>query len=213
MHRKIIGLIALSIVIWVQSCEFANKKAAEFISSALTDTTYKVEIPQGIGGILVCDVHYSDDFQTFEYSISYHYKKRLDSMVHIGNGTYCNTWKQKEQLLSIGAWTYLQTSADHHSDKLLIGQLDKPDSWREIVFSPKSIENDPMWISSQINSNPENYDSKVKIIDIDMKSGIINANYVFAKKNRIFSFMTGKRMITYELDKISGLPRMIRIKN
>jgi hypothetical protein len=212
VHKKIlIEIIALTMVFIILSCDWINKKAADFVDSALTDTTYIVKIPQKIGGTLICNAYYFDDFHSWNFDIEYNYENIYNSVSYIGNGRYAGReWEKDEQLVKFRNWLILKT-ADHRNDKLIIGDL-KSNKWTEYELSPKVIEEDNLWINSNINSSPDYYDSFTRIESVD-STGEFLILYKYAIKNRIFSFMEGKRMIKFRVNSISGKPEMIKILN
>ncbi|QHT66397.1 hypothetical protein GXP67_06855 [Rhodocytophaga rosea] len=210
--KETITIIALILLIFLYSCNFEEKKADEFVQEALTDTTFTAEIPQKIGGTLICIVDYSNDFHSYDYSIDYTYKDSIDHIFSLGSGRYSGqTWPKNEQLQEVGNWVILKTSSGHHSDKLIIGKVNQLKPWQEYEFSPEKVEQEVLWQHKKINSAPGNYDSKVSIEEIDSK-GIVTITYEFATKNRIFSFSTAEIKVFYQIDYGTGKPVMIDIE-
>ena len=183
-----------------------------FTKEVLTDTTFTKEIPQKIGGTLICEVNYSDDFHSWDYHIDYKYKDTANQVLPLGSGLYSGKdWHKKEQIQLIGDWAILKTSSNRDSDRLIIGKINSTEKWNEFNFSPETIEAEKLWQDADINSEPNNYDSKVTVGDIDLK-GIISVNYTFAKKDRTLSFMNGERKVLYMIDSVTGKPQMKRIE-
>ena len=193
-------------------CDNIKNSANTFVKKALTDTTYTVSIPQNIGGALICKIKYSDDFNSWTYDINYSYKGKSDSVIKIGSGRYeGKEWNKDDQLFASKNWMILKTKDSHSSDKLLIGKIENVD-WKAYVISPKSIEEDSIWKVKNIDSDYENYDSVSEIKEIN-DSGEILVIYKYAKRNRIFSFMTGKRLIIFQINPINGNLEMKRVQD
>jgi hypothetical protein len=195
----------------MNSCNFLENNANEFTREALTDTTYTALIPQKIGGTLICRVNYSDDFHSWNYYVDYKYKDSNNQVFSLGSGLYSGKdWYKDEQIQVIGDWAILKTGSIHHSDKLIIWKLNQAKDWKEFDFTPETIESEQLWQSRNIKSDPNNYDSKVSVESIDSK-GIVTVNYSFAKKDRLFSFITGERKVLYRIDQRTGKPTMADI--
>jgi len=206
-----IQTIALLLIMSLSSCNFLESSMVAFTEEALTDTTFTTEIPQKIGGTLICEVDYSNDFHSWDYHIDYKYKDKANQVLALGSGLYSGEeWHKKEQIQLVGDWAILKTSSNRNSDKLIIGKITNSEKWNEFDFSPQTIESEKIWQNKNINSEPNNYDSKAKVVDIDTK-GIITVNYNFAKKDRIFSFMEGERKILYRVNVVTGKPQMAGI--
>ena len=209
--KKLLYIITLFILVILSGCDFLEKRVADFVDNALTDTTYIVSIPQDIGGELLCNVNYSDDFHSWDYYVDYNYINGKGDTIEVGSGRYSGrNWKENEQILTIGSCYILKSGSDRKSDKLLIGQKDSNEKWKEYIFSPNSIEKEELWKSKKIDSNPNNGDSEVRIEIVETNGSII-INYVFAKKDRVFAFMTGRRKIIYSLDLDTGIPYLTEI--
>jgi hypothetical protein len=201
--------LRLGMTEWIRN--FLEKRTNDFVKNALTDTTYVVSIPQKIGGELLCQVHYSNDFHSWDYYVNYTYTTNKEDSIEIGSGRYSGEdWKRNEQIKSIGNWYALKTGSDWKSDKLLIGKIDSGNKWKEYVFSPEIIESERLWQTAQVNSDPNNGDSEVRIKTIE-DNGEIIVGYVFAKKDRVFAFMTGRRTVKYLLNSQSGVPYLSEI--
>ncbi|MEO9474104.1 MAG: hypothetical protein ABJG41_01165 [Cyclobacteriaceae bacterium] len=194
------------ITLVLSSCSYIDKQANNYIQNALTDTTFVEVIPQNVGGNLICEVRYWDDFSEVTREINYIYESTDNIRYSIGKGVYSNkTWTKNEQIQRIGNWNLLKTSFGPDSERILIGQLRDSSEWMEFEFSPESVENENLWKQQKTNSNPNNYDSKVEILSIDT-SGEIIAEYKYAEKGRIFSFITGQRKLLYALTQENGHP-------
>ena len=175
-----------------------------------TDETFQDTIKQNIGGELIRIVHHYDDFHSFDYDIKYYYKDKFDSICYIGFGRYHGQKLPKdEQLRQLGNLTVFKTSGDREKDMLFINDNNSK-IWTEYEISPKSIEQTDMWKKQNINSQIGNWDTVSKIENID-ENGKITVRYIYAKKNRIFSFITGKRLITYKIDLQTGELEMIEV--
>ena len=188
---------------------FSMTACDEFVKDALTDKTYKDTIKQNIGGELIRDIHYYDDFHGWDHDIQYSYKDEVDSIHVIGSGNYHSQDIPKdEQLLVINKWTVLTTNDGFHC-KIIVGDMEA-NNWTEFEISPQTIEDDLVWQNQKINSEPNNGDSKVTFKSVT-KGGEFSFIYKFAKKNRIFSFMTGERQVVYKLNMQSGRPEMTNV--
>lgn len=195
-------IIAIFLLFSITACD-------DFVKNTLTDITYKDTIKQNIGGELIRDIHYYDDFQGWDHDILYSYKDELDSIHNIGLGNYHSQDIPKdEQLLVINKWTFLPTNDGFHC-KIIVGDM-KANNWTEFEISPQTIEQDHVWQKSKINSEPNNGDSKVTFKSVT-KEGEFSFIYKFSKKNRIFSFMTGERQVVYKLNMQSGRPEMTNV--
>jgi hypothetical protein len=169
------------------------------------DKTYQDTIKQNIGGLLIRDIHYSEDIHSYDSYIKYLYK--LDNTYIIGSGNYHGQEIPKdEQLIQFYNWIILKTGNSFNGDKIIIGDV-KTKLWIEYEISPQTIEQDSIWQKQNVNSEPNNGDSNVTIENIKA-NGEFSVIYKFAKKNRIFSFMTSKRRINYTINIQTGQPEM-----
>jgi len=82
--------------------------------------------------------------------------------------------------------------------------------WMQFDFSPELVENEKLWQLQKINSNPETHDSKVEILSIDT-SGKVVVEYEYAEKGRIFSLITDKRKLVYEITQRNGHLALVSI--
>ena len=176
-----------------------------------SDETYQDSIRQNIGGQLIRNIHYSNDFQAFWYNIEYLYKKNdSDSANRIGSGFYYGKKPpENEQILQVDNWLVFKTSGDREKDLLFISR-DNSNVWIEFEISPKTIESTDSWRELGINSSIEYWDSVSKINKID-ENGYVTVWYTYAIKDRIFSFQTGKRKIVYKIDLQTGKPEIVEI--
>jgi hypothetical protein len=201
--RRWTNYISICLVLILTACQ-------SYVDSALTDKKYTETIAQNIGGQLICNVHFYDDFHSFDYDVEYNYRDERDSVYKIGTGKYAGqNWPKDEQLFKLDHWTILKTSRDRDADKLIIGDT-QSNAWKEYEISPETIEQDDFWKKEKVNSNPDNFDSVAKIQSFGSE-GQFSVNYTFATKDRIFSFITGERLIDYVIDKKTGRPQMTKI--
>ena len=185
------------------SCNFSSE-------SVFSDETYQDTIKQNIGGSLIRDIHYYNDFQSFIYDINYSYKDQFDSINIIGYGSYYSQKPPKdEQLIQIDKWKIFKTSKDRDVDVLFVCD-NYSNNWTEYEISPETIEQTDLWKKQKINSQVDNWDSVSKIEKID-KNGTVTVLYTYAKKDRIFSFITGKRQVIYKIDFQTGRLEMNKI--
>ena len=195
-------IIATFLLFSITACD-------DFVKNALTDKTYKDTLKQNIGGELIRDIHYYDDFQAWDNDIQYSYRDKFDSIHEIGSGNFHSQDIPKdEQLLTINKWTVLPTNDGFHC-KMIVGDM-KANNWTEFEISPQTIEQDLVWQNQNINSEPKNGDSKVTFMCVT-KEGEFSFLYKFAKKDRVFSFMTGEREVVYKLNMQLGKPEMTNI--
>jgi hypothetical protein len=195
--------ISICLVMILTACQ-------SYIDNAVTDKKYTETIMQRIGGQLICNVRYTVDFHSWDYDIEYTYKDERDSTYKIGTGKYAGQeWPKDEQLLKFDRWTILKTSKDRDADKLIIGNT-QANSWTEYEISPETIEQDEFWKKEKLNSSPDYFNSVAKIQAFEL-DGQFSVIYTFAKKDRIFSFMTGERKIDYVIDRQTGRPLMTKI--
>ncbi|MFT5964530.1 MAG: hypothetical protein ACI9L6_001273 [Flavobacterium sp.] len=201
---KLKTILILTIII---SSLFSCKDSGE---SVFTYKTYQDTIKQNIGGILIRKIHYTDDFHSWINNITYTYKDKNDSISNIGSGTYYAEEPPKnEQLMQFGKWIIFKASGDRDKDLLFVCD-NYTKKWTEFEISPKTIEQTDLWREQNIDSQLENWDTVSKIDKID-QDGNITVYYTYAKKNRIFSFITGERQITYRINLQTGRPEMTRV--
>jgi hypothetical protein len=209
--KGIFSILTLGILISLNSCDSLKDAAAGWVRNALTDTTFTTEIPQLIGGTLQCRVRYANDFQSYSYTITYAYQDNSGNTATIGSGRYSGRkWPANEQLQTVGPWVVLKTGEGYNADKVIIGILNQPERWQKYAFSPATVEQEPLWQSQSINSDPDNSDSAVFIEGIT-SGGVLSLQYQFAVKDRLFSYTTGTRMIEYRIDPETGKPAMTSI--
>ena len=111
-----------------------------------------------------------------------------------------------EQLIKYKDWIILQVG-----DSVIIGSLIL-NKWDKYDFSPKEIEAHSLWINNKVNSSPDNGSSFVRIEKINTE-GEITIFYTYAIKDRIFSFMVGKKLVKYQINLSTGIPEMKEVLN
>ena len=195
--------IGTTIVIFLASC---NKSGSVF-----SDESYQDTIKQNNGGIIIRNIHYYNDFKSFDYEIDYIYKDKDDCISTIGHGLYYNHKPPKdEQLIQFGRWLIFKTSGGRDNDILFIYN-NNTQIWSRYEISPYKIECADLWIAQNIASEFDNWDSVTKISNID-KNGKITVLYTYRKKNSIFNFnATEKRNIIYKINSETGVLEMIEI--
>lgn len=187
---------------------FSCKDSGE---SAFTDEKYQDTLSQNIGGSLIRNIHHTNDFQSYNYDIEYLYLDEQDSIKKIGLGSfYGQEPPRDEQLIRLGKWTIFKSSGDRDKDLLFICD-NETKKWTEFEISPNAIEQTVLWKEQNIASQLGNWDTVSKIDKIDA-NGNITVNYTYAKKNRIFSFITGERQITYRINLQTGRPEMTGVR-
>ena len=173
-----------------------------------TDETYQDTLKQKIGGVLIRKIHYSNDIHSWVNDINYSYHNGFDS-INIGSGTYYGEQPPKdEQLVRWGKWILFKTSGDRDKDLLFVCDYKK--KWNRFEISPQIIEQTNLWKEQRIESQLDNWDTVSKIGRID-KNGNVIVFYTYAEKNRIFSFSTEERQITYRINMQTGWPEITSI--
>jgi len=174
--------------------------------SIFSDEIYQDTIKQNTGGIIIRNIHHYNDFQSIYYQIQYSYKDTHDSLCIIGSGYYRGKRPpQNEQLISVGKWLVFKTSGGKNKDFVFICDS-KTRIWIKYEMSYSEIESTDLWMKQHIESAFAG-DTFAKVENID-GNGNITVLYVYAKKNRIFSFSRGKRKITYKINLETGVPEM-----
>ena len=196
-------LIGVAIIISLSSC---NKKGQIF-----SDETYQDTIKQNVGGAIIRNIHYYNDFQSFDYKVSYTYKDKYGSISKIGSSHYyCKRPPVDEQLIQYyNKWLIFKTSGYRDKDFVFICDSNTL-VWRKYEMSCSEIESTDLWINQRIESELGNWDNVVKVENID-ENGNITVLYVFRKKNGKFPFFRDKRKITYKINKKTGVPEMTTI--
>ena len=204
---KIIGIIVFchvitGVFIWLIYPLLLDKNGNIF-----ADETYQDTIKQNIGGEIIRNIHHYNDLQSFDYVIKYTYKNQKDSISTIGSGHYyCKNLPANEQLIKFGKWLIFKTSGGREYDFVFICDTNTH-IWNKYDISPYGIEDEDLWINQHIESDLGNWDSEAKVENID-GNGNITVRYVYAKKDRIFSFIKGKRKIIYKINAKTGTPEM-----
>ncbi|MFT3796518.1 hypothetical protein [Flavobacterium sp.] len=197
--KQYISILFISILI---SCQGK-------VEDLLQDKTYVETLPQKIGGKLICNVHYWDDFQQAVHEIKYTYVDKNGINYNLGSGKFEKGWNKEEQLIQIKKWTILHTENSRNSDKLIIGDMSS-NEWNDFIISPDIIEEIPIWKEKDIDSSPNNYDSTAKITKLK-NNGEFIVTYKFAIKDRTFNFQNGERKLHYKLNFQTGIPKLVKI--
>ena len=186
--------------------------AALFIYSILTafDPKYdQAEIKQTIGGTLICKSVYTADHHSWQYDISYKYKRGNNPLIDIGSGTYYGRdWNKDEQLVQYKDWLLLKTGGWHGTDKVIVGSLTtKP--WKQYEFSPETIEKDSLRRQAKIHSLL-NWCCAESFID-QIKDGQIIVHYKFrTSEKRVKEY--GQRRLFYALNELTGQPTLTKVE-
>ncbi|CAN5386118.1 hypothetical protein BH10BAC6_BH10BAC6_03280 [soil metagenome] len=182
----------------------------DYGESIFNDENYQDTIGQNIGGILIREIHFNDHIHNWQNDIAYSYKDETNRTSNIGIGTYyCEEPLKNEQLIRCGKWILFKTSGDRDRDYLFVFDNDTKE-WVKYEISPRTIEQTDLWKEQNIDSKLGNWDTVSKVDNIDAK-GTVTVLYTYAKRNRIFSFMTGERQIIYRLNMQTGRPEMISV--
>lgn len=186
---------------------FSCKESSEGI---FTDETFQDTLEQNIGGSLIRNIHHYNDLHSYNYDIEYSYIDKLDSIYKIGAGSFYGQLPPRdEQLIVLGKWIVFKTSGDREKDLLFICDKNTKE-WTEFEISPKTIEQNVLWQKQKIDAQLDSWDTVSKIDNIN-QDGIITVNFTYAKKNRIFSFITDERQITYKINIQTGRLDMVSI--
>ncbi len=178
--------------------------------SVFTEKTYQDTIIQNIGGVLIREIHYSDDFTSADYDIKYSYKNNRDIIQVIGNGSYYSQQPpDDEQLMRFDKWTLFKTSAGRDKDIIFIyDSISK--NWTEYEVSPETIESEELWRVQNLKTRIDNWDAVSKVTKID-SNGNITVFYTFVNEKFIPFFKTGKRNVIYSINKETGRLEMTKI--
>ncbi len=178
--------------------------------SVFTNKTYRDSLEQNAGGVLIRKIHYTDDLHSWIHVVKYFYKDKFGTISYIGSGSYyAEEPPNDEQLIRFGKWTVFKTSGDRDKDLIFINE-NYTKNWRRYEISPMTIEQSDLWKEHNIDSQIENWDTVSKVKEID-KDGNVTVLYTYAKKNRIFTFITGKRQIMFEVNRQTGIIEMTRV--
>jgi hypothetical protein len=175
----------------------------------LSDKIYQDTLRQNIGGSLIRDIHYYNDFHSWDRDVTYLYKDKFGNIFKIGNGNFHGQELPKnEQLIQFNSWTILNTNEGFHC-KIIIGDLTTK-NFVDYELSPETIGQDLVWQKQNIGSDPNNGDSKVTFENFNSDSEF-SVIYKFANKGRIFSFMTSKRRVNYKINIQTGRPEITSV--
>lgn len=209
-YLKILGFILLCCTTLFMSYQ-AYKLLTEDVTDSFGPHYETVEIPQDIGGSLICNSVHTSDFHSFDYDITYKYEFDDDSIYYCGTGSYQGVnWKKNEQFLKYGKWIILKIPNSRDSDKLIIGNI-MTKQFNEFVFSPENIEREVKWIECGIETRLDNWDTVSKILDID-SNGYFTVKYTYRKEGKSPFKNNGRRKLIYQIDKNSGKPELKSIE-
>lgn len=190
-----LGTIFISTVlltIGLASCNFSSE-------NIFSDETHQDTIRQNIGGSLIRNIHYYDDFTSAIYDIEYSYKDELDSIYKIGIGRYFSKQPPKdEQIIRFDKWKIFKTSGDKDKDLLFICDSNSK-IWTKYEISPEKIELSELWKKQKIESRTDNWDSVAKVKKIN-SNGEITVIHTYVKKKWMPIFKTGQRKVFYKID-------------
>lgn len=178
-------------------------------NEAFGEDKYSVRIDQNIGGELICDVTYSADLQTWYYFIDYKYINPNGEIFDFGNGLYQGVkWHENNQLFKFKKWTVLPTETDFGSIKVISFDLISNQK-SDFIIEPSVIQENSIWKSENIESEPMWSPSKVKIDTIIDHKIIVEYTFRIDRENHE---NLGTRLIEYELDSLNGEPKMKTIE-
>ena len=183
--------------------------------NVFSNETYQDSIEQNIGGLLIRNIHHSNDQFSYQYSIEYFYKKTDSDSIFIGYGLYhAERPPDNEQILKTENRFVFKTSG-YRNDLLFIYD-DSLKVWIKHEISPQRIEETELWKNLNINSCVGNYNSFSRISKID-ENGYITIWYIYARGDkRMNNIRTGKRKtdqrkIIYKINPQTGIPEIVEI--
>ncbi len=194
------GILGISLLFLI-SCPILIKQAFGPLNEI-------IEIDQEIGGKLICKSEYNADMASWFYDIDFEYETENGNINKIGSGEYYGRdWMKNEQIIEVGEWMILKTGGEFSADKLLIGKIGE-DEWKEFKISPSVIEKDSLWISKNI-SVKQNWRPQKSIVR-EINGSKIEVEYSYRIGETVEEQET--RLITYEIDEITGIPKMNKIE-
>jgi len=169
---------------------------------------YEVEIPQDIGGKLLCKVQYGCDQHDCESLIEYNMVSESGEITRIGYGRYeGEDWDRNIQIQRVQNLLLLKTEHLNFAG-LFIGDSNAV-KWSEYGFSPDQINSSSVWKSSGIKSLPNySYYTDTTISEIKENGEVLLVYKFVINENRD----TDKRLLVYKLDS-DGMPQLIEIKD
>jgi hypothetical protein len=169
-----------------------------------------VEIPQKIGGKLICEMEYHSDHHSWDYYIEYKYQSDSLETENVGKGVYSGReWNEDEQLKKFDNWIVLQTGNYHGSDKIIYRKT-KSKKWKEFEFTPENIRKDNLWISQNIQLLPNWLPSESLIKEITKDKIIVTYEYRTDENN---AELTEKKILEYLISEQTEKPVLEKITN
>ena len=115
------------------------------------DESYQVEIPQQVGGQLVCDVAYSCDIHDCDSHVEYNYAPTNDTTVKVGDGVIDGrVWDRDVQIQKIENVLALPVNSKYNPAIFI--STDDGHSWREHKFTDDIITAEVLWQKEHIES-------------------------------------------------------------
>lgn len=204
-HRKWLILACVFLVVLIFSSPLTIPYFAEWI---FINERFEVEIPQDIGGKLVCQGSYGCDQHDCESEVDYSYVNSKGETSKIGFGFYDGqNWDRNVQIQRIQNHLLLKAELFPYA-VIFIGELNGA-KWIKYDFSLDKINSNPVWKATGIESLPQySLYSATEITEI-MGDGEIDVIYKFVINN---NRDTDKRLLVYKLNS-GGVPQLTEIKD
>lgn len=168
---------------------------------------YEVEIPQDIGGKILCKVQYGCDQHGCETLIEYNMVSENGEVTRIGyGGVDGEDWDRNIQIQRVQNLLLINTESRKLAG-LFIGDSHAA-KWSEYSFSPDTINSSSVWKSSGIKSLPNySYYTETTISEIKKNGEVIVVYKFVINENRD----TDKRLLVYKINS-DGEPQLKEIK-
>lgn len=172
--------------------------------------TYDVEIPQDIGGKLVCKVQYGCDQFGCDSLIEYNFVNSKGETTRIGYGKFeREDWDRNIQIQKVQNRLLLKTETMESTIAVIfIGDINGT-KWTEYEFSPDKFAANQLWQASGIKYLPNTSPFSSTISEIK-ENGEIDLIYEFRTTQG--NMDTDKRLLVYKINS-DGVPSLAEIKD
>ncbi|MHB8793350.1 MAG: hypothetical protein ACYC6O_08445 [Thermoleophilia bacterium] len=172
--------------------------------------TYVVEIPQDIGGKLVCNASYSCDQFGCDSLIGYNLVNSKGETTRIGYGTFeGEDWDRNIQIQKVQNRLLLKTETRESTISVIfIGDINGT-KWTEYEFSSDNLAANQLWKASGIKYLPNDTSSFSSTISEIKENGEIDLIYEFRTTKG--NMDTDKRLLVYMINS-DGVPYLAEIK-
>jgi len=172
--------------------------------------TYVVEIPQNIGGKLICNASYSCDQFGCDSLIEYNLVSSKGETTRIGYSNFEEeAWDRNIQIQKVQDRLILNTKTRESAIAVIFLRDINGAEWTEYQFSPAEITNSQAWHASGIQSLDTEMPFSSTIKEIK-ENGEIDLIYEFRKNSE--EMATDKKLLVYKLDS-GGMPQLTEIKS